>query len=211
MVTNAGLFDLPHGPGTLFNVSSDGREMRANDKSQEVYRNQMRMYGNVWAQYQCLEKYPGAKLVASQIHAGPGEIPFGKNPKNGVDLTVVEDWGVVSMKQFHGSYIHYSGHFEYCDMAPNSARKFTVIDSRKGSYFSNHVNYPHGMKRGDQAFITDDTVEADISKLACVKKLNAVKEDFVVDGSDQDGFLPLTFKYSVDWECQFFHSKKPIR
>ena len=180
----------------------------ANDKTQEIYRNQMRMLGNVWAQYQALEKFPDAKLVASQIHAGPGEIPFGKNHKHGVDLTVVEDWGVITMKQFHGGYFHYAGHVDDCDLFHPSAK---VRDSRRGKYYSDLKDYPWGMSAGSQLFITDDTVLADTAKLECVRKLNAVGKEFSVDGVDADGFLPLKFKYTVDWECHHFHSKKLFR
>lgn len=179
----------------------------ANTKEQESYRNQMRMLGNVWCQYQVLEKYQNAKLVTSQIHAGPGEIPFGRNPRQGVDLTVIEDWGVVTMKQFHGSYYHYSGHFSYCDRTDPNA---DLRDTRDGVYCSNHDNYPFNMTEGPNAFILNDTLSADKEKKICVEKLNAVKDEFIADGVDSDGFLPLTFKYDVEWECQMFHFKNQL-
>jgi len=64
-----------------------------------------------------LDRYPNSKLAASGIHAGPGELTFGSDRRQGADLTVVHDWGRVGYFNFHGARYHYEGHFPYCEAA----------------------------------------------------------------------------------------------
>ena len=82
--------------------------------SEEVHSNVLDRQASVFLQYLMLEKFPNAKLVASGIHAGPGEVTFGADRRQRADATVITDWGRILVVNFHGGFWHYHGHFANC-------------------------------------------------------------------------------------------------
>ena len=50
----------------------------------------------------------------SAFHAGPGQLPFGPNPRRRMDLTLVPFPGRIEAHNFHERGVHYAGHLAGC-------------------------------------------------------------------------------------------------
>ena len=219
----------------MFNVDPDNPGiLKANDKEQEIFRNQLSYLGNVFAEYVALELMPNAKLIASQIHAGPGEICFGRTRYQRADVTVVEDWGKIKYFNFHGSYRHFFGHMPDCPHARPINIETAIINEERvctgssdpcarGHEFDDDVEYKEvkgRQRKGDSYYdgseippenptvcVYEDTLKMDELKRSYAEAINSLSRSFVIGGKDKDGFTPLQVEYKVFWEC-FMHEKK---
>ena len=80
--------------------------------------NQLSKLEMIWVQWYMLEVAPPeALLCASNLHAGPGQLTFGRNWREKADLTVVLKPGKIRFLNFHGGYYHYRGHTPDCALA----------------------------------------------------------------------------------------------
>ena len=139
--------DIPFGPGVLY--SGEGanrcRHLTRLASSEDVHGNALDRQASLFIQYLALERFPNAKLVASGIHAGPGEICFGADRRQRADVTLVPEWGRILVANYHGGFWHYHGHFKRCPL-----------------------------DAGGGVVMEPDTVKADVFKTGYAKALSAV-------------------------------------
>ena len=134
----------------------------------------------IFAQYLALECYPRAHLIASGIHAGPGQIVFGDYRLDCIDATVLESPGRILFFNFHESGVHYVGHVP----GRNSNFAWTKQCWRR--------------RVGDLK-VFKSTIVKDRLKGEYCEVLNAMAR--------QHGYN-FSFGYHPIFECDLFHGKK---
>ncbi len=121
---------------------------------------------------------PPPLLVASNFHAGPGQLTFGSDRRQTADLTLIREPGRIEVHNFHGFYYHYTGHAANCPLRRRLGQEDDEDEEEEED---------RGLLR-----MNDKTTSGDAFKRGLVEALNGVG-------------LGLRFSYRAHLECDLFH------
>ena len=122
----AGLEQIPFGPAALFSRDAESGLLLRARKTQDRTGRPLDREASYFLQHYALVREPSCVMIASGIHAGPGEPVFGSSQRRRCDGLIVVRPGLLRYLNYHGAGVHYQGHFERCRLRRSDDEELTL-------------------------------------------------------------------------------------